>query len=1522
MPRSGGDSDKLGNRYEGWWTVHNLIDVLAGDAVALQPEAYEESIGVEFIKTLQDGSEEFHSVKRQRAGAGWTLNALTGLDERGRSVLKDLFDKLDAGAPRAVVFVSTTVHSQAYEVWDRSQRCRTPDEFKLQLKTDKALDEDFTKYVLPLCSNDLAIALKRFHSLRLEPQGEYELRRQVETNVRRLLYRVDGQPVDSHEVVLKLADFICDSLGRRLVESDVRSELARHGYHLRDWVRDTHVPGQVQALNRRYLKHVEADLILGHPIPRPEAATIAQALQEKNSKLAQLVVGTAGRGKSCVLTQIIRELERANVPFLAIRLDNVPPVNSTQALGQKLELRESPAIILAGLSQGRRAVLLVDQLDAMSVVSGRNADLWQVFEELQQEVSQHPNLRLLLACRAFDLEHDPRLSRLVKQDGPAQRIDLDLLPIATVKDVVEKGGGSPERLSAHELEILRTPFHLHLFLHGEPANPVSFGGRQELFTRFWNTKRQKANQRNIDFERVLGLLTDELSQSECISAPADRLDSVAEDADALVSDNVLVFENGRYRFFHESFFDYAFARRFVREGRNLVHFLTQECTEQHLFRRAQVRQVLAYQREDNREAYLVTLSALLNHQAIRIHLKKLALDWLAQLDDPSDGEWRIVENLLKHPQLHWAALNVLWGKLPWFDLLHSMGALSRLLSDSDARFVDRCVHALSQEVILKHRSSQVAGLLRPHQREGDVWIRRFREIFRFGHFHHSREMFDFVLELIGEGLFDDGDQLRWHSLMEMAEEQSQFAITLLARVLERMISQAKEQGETNPFVQNGRNRQIEPHFIKTTSQKAPIQFAERIVPLIQQLVFANAQPAKCGGYYDNIWRFISFGSEHDTDDALLGSAGRALRELSLLEPQKCEALLNGWQKLEHKTLQFLLVCAWNGNPSYFAEIAADHFVNYPLAFIISYDGGIGEPNNLGNALSLLKAISPFVRPETHAKLEAAIHGYITPYEKSGRKYRGHYELTLWRQLKPEQISRKGKARIAELEGRFPEPKLTRSEMRLAAQHRKGGFVPSPIPKTAFAKMTDTQMIKALRKYSSADNRAWELYSPVQHAAKANRKRFATLALKFPDDILPLYYDAVLWGLIDYSREVVKGEPDGKTDVEIPNDPPLPTDELLKVVQRVHQLPDKPCGRAICRVADTVAGGPIPVDLIEIVAYYAINDPDPKTEVWDEKAASGQKYYGGDPLGAGINSSRGSAADSFSRFLFAHPEMAERLLPLVEALARDKSIAVRAVNVQALMALLNTHKDKAVQLFLETCQAGEPLWATHPVEDFLYYGTFSHYSALRTLLRQMLASTEKDTRHAAARQITLAAFRHPEAEEDMKVVLSGDEECRRGIAEIYAHNVHNESVREKCAVSLEQLFNDPAKPVRDTAANWFHGRNGAWTDWQRSLLAKYVESDAYADGDMECQMNLKDTPERLPEEVLRLAERAVELFKQELKKPSPDPSRFSYYMPSLTLRFYEQSKDETTRRECLNLFDRMIAFGWGESSLELAKIDRW
>jgi hypothetical protein len=1533
MPRAGGDSGKLGNRYEGWWTVHNLLDVLAGDALALQPEAYEESRGIEFIKTLRDGSFEFHSVKRQRPGAGWTLSALTTPDEGGRSILKDLFEKLQKDRSRKVVFVSMTIHGQALEAWDRSTRCLTSEEFDRQLETDRGLHEDFDKYVLPLCKGDRAMAFAHFRSLRLVPLGEDELRRQCEINVRRLLYRSDNCAVEANQIVLSLADFILASLGRRLLEADIRGELARNGYYLRDWLRDTNVLGQVERLNSRYLRHVKSDLILAREIPRPEAATIVNGLLQPREKLALMIVGASGRGKSCVLAQVLHELEKRGVCFVAIRLDNLPPVVGTKALGHELGLPDSPGIVLAGLSQGRPGVLVIDQLDAMSIVSGRNQTLWQVFEELIDEVRQHPGLRLLVACRQFDLEHDPRLARLAKEGGPAHRVDLDLLPVEVVQRIVKEGGGAPERLSQHELELLRTPFHLYLFLHGEPKNPVAFGGRQELFARFWRTKRQKANQHGVDFEAVVGSLTDELSRAESVSAPGDRLDLVANQADALVSDNVLVFENGRYRFFHESFFDYAFARRFVRQGQDLVRFLVEQCGEQHLFRRSQVRQVLAYQRDDNRNAYLATLAALLNSPKVRIHLKKLALDWLVQLEDPCLDEWQVVEPFMKDPKLYWAAFNVLWGRLPWFDLLDGQGVLPRLLAAEDSDFVDRCTRAIGQQEFLDRRSSAVAKLLRPYRGQSR-WRERIRGLLQFGRFHKSREMFDFVLDLLQDGLFDEANDPHRHCLTQMAAEKPDFAVEFLERVLKRVITQAASRGQSNPFSEETDSRQIDPHFIQTAAQNAPAAYVERIIPIIRELVIGNARPAKCGGYYDEVWRYTSFGAEHDTSDALLCSAQRALEHFARTDPSRCEAVLNGWEAFNHKTLRLLLFCAWLGNPEYFAETAAAQFVSDPLAFEVDYDifHGDGEARR-SVASSLLKAISPHVAADTHSKLEQAIYGYVSPFGKANsefRKYRSQRELDLWKQLLSQRLSRQSRLRVEELRCKFPERKLTSYEKRLEAERREGGFVPSPIPFCAFSKMNDEQWIGAFRRYSSDRPEmrhgkiiggAWELHAPVRQAAKADRKRFAALALNLPDDISPGYFDAILWGLVDEARQIVKGGADGKTEIEMPNDAPLATEILLQVVQRVHRLPRKPCGKAICRLADALAKRPVPVELVEIIADYAVSNPDPETEVWNKDAGGGKKYYGGDPLTAGINSVRGSAADSLSRFLFAHPEMADRLYPLIEALAGDKSIAVRAVNIQGLLALWNTHRDKAVTLFVKTCEGNEALWNIKPVEDFLYHSTFSHYTSLQSMLRNMLLCSQKAARHAAARQVTLAAFRHPEAGTELAIVLAEDEECRRAAAKIYAFNVHHDSVRDTCISHLNSFFNDPAKSVRCNAADWLRGRFGEWTEWQRDLLAAFVQSQAFLDGGPECMVNLQKPPDPLPPEFLALAQKAVDVFEQSIRTNPPHSLGYVYYLPALVFRFYEQSKDPNARRECLDLIDRMLALGIGEAASELNKADR-
>jgi hypothetical protein len=67
MPRPAGDSNKLGNRYEGIWTIDSLLLIIENEIDSIIVEAIDEkeSLGVEFVLIKQDGSRDYHSVKRQ-----------------------------------------------------------------------------------------------------------------------------------------------------------------------------------------------------------------------------------------------------------------------------------------------------------------------------------------------------------------------------------------------------------------------------------------------------------------------------------------------------------------------------------------------------------------------------------------------------------------------------------------------------------------------------------------------------------------------------------------------------------------------------------------------------------------------------------------------------------------------------------------------------------------------------------------------------------------------------------------------------------------------------------------------------------------------------------------------------------------------------------------------------------------------------------------------------------------------------------------------------------------------------------------------------------------------------------------------------------------------------------------------------------------------------------------------------------------------------------------------------------------
>ena len=210
-----------------------------------------------------------------------------------------------------------------------------------------------------------------------------------------------------------------------------------------------------------------------------------------------------------------------------------------------------------------------------------------------------------------------------------------------------KSGFNTGLFGVKQLDLLCLPQNLYLFLdtNPDPDSIPEFLSPKDLFDRYWTEKRKAVNARvalSSDlWQKIILLLCDEMTRTQQLSVLKEKLDPFPEDyINQMASEGVLSFDGNRYGFGHESFFDYCFARNFVANEESLTEFLVK--SEQHLFRRAQVRQVLVYLRDADRDRYYKELNLLLKDEKIRNHLKDLAVTWAFTLPDPNENEWEII----------------------------------------------------------------------------------------------------------------------------------------------------------------------------------------------------------------------------------------------------------------------------------------------------------------------------------------------------------------------------------------------------------------------------------------------------------------------------------------------------------------------------------------------------------------------------------------------------------------------------------------------------------------------------------------------------------------------------------------------------------------------------------------------------------------------------------------------------------------------------------------------------------------
>ncbi|HWP40499.1 MAG TPA: hypothetical protein VNL70_06190, partial [Tepidisphaeraceae bacterium] len=434
MPAKGGAAGKAGDQYESLWTVDAALRVIKGLADHVRYESLDpdESRGVEFILQIEAQHVEFWSVKLQTTtAAGWTLAALVKRDERGRSILGDLLAHVERDPRNVAVFASTLGAPRLEELRSVAATAQT---LQQRLAQSAELKNDYDKYVLPLFGGNQERARHFLTRLQIRTADRSSLQTQIESTIALLFYPEKGGSVDAGAVRRLLAEYLFDHMHQKIDRNMLLDHLVAHGYRLRDWKIDSTIRQKVDALCDAYTRPLRNQLIGGTLQTLPGADKL---LGPDGLPIARrtLISGGAGGGKSSELAHALERLRQADIPALPVRMDLIDEsVLTPQRLGEALSLPASPVVVLAGLADGGNCVLVIDELDAVSLASGRRAEVWSLFEQILAEADGYPNLRVIVACRAFDLEHDHRMRSLKDKTSAFEVVTIEPFDLKTVDD--------------------------------------------------------------------------------------------------------------------------------------------------------------------------------------------------------------------------------------------------------------------------------------------------------------------------------------------------------------------------------------------------------------------------------------------------------------------------------------------------------------------------------------------------------------------------------------------------------------------------------------------------------------------------------------------------------------------------------------------------------------------------------------------------------------------------------------------------------------------------------------------------------------------------------------------------------------------------------------------------------------------------------------------------------------------------------------------------------------------------------
>ncbi|MDO1451096.1 ATP-binding protein [Rhodocytophaga aerolata] len=816
MSRKGGSATLSGVEYQALYTASRFAEAITeDDIISLRPEAHHTELPIpidgqsaplmpqqpavdDLVIVHLSEPTEYISLKYRDGKGSWDVKQLIA-----REVLRDFFNQHQQDATARLILVSQSPMDRDLE--DCVERVNTSKLDSLKDDLGAKPYQVFKEIEIYLQKTFENAALSRTYILRFIHQIEFYCLPAISIT-ENLILRLQPHVVNASAVKKSLhALALRAGATQQIITPDsIRRKLQEEGYPLIVPPAINEVLSQLQqASSSLTSEYATIGLLSPHHITRPEIdellawilnpLPVPQTGDSAASQKSKILIGGAGVGKTVLTRSLCLALQNKDIPVLGLKADRVKGSTKGELL-REIRLAGLHHPLLQALatvaSPERPSVVIIDQLDALSMCLSAERGHLNSYTELLSELYNLTHIRIILSCRTFDLEHDPDLASFRQ----AQRIEVPLLSLAQVEEALQATHIAPnlKGISPVLKELLRVPLHLALYcaLDEEDRGGMPISSLQGLYERLFSNYLVRRNRlpANLEPKRVKDYLTNlavAMYNGQTLTLPRFKYQDQDEEVfEYLCSRGALVVTgplDQQIAFFHQSFYEYLFARHFAVSDKSLADFVLS--SGQGLFQRSLIQQVLTYLRGVNASEYILSLGQLLGSIHCRFHIRLLLTQQIASQSNPLTEEFSVVEDyILRNDALRLAFLEAVNAR-PWLEWLTSPRIFRQLIPEVGALDDTPDGRTLFWRLVNYAPSlaiEQVDALPEnTHKREWIAYI-----LFRLKAFKHP--LFIPLFEKLFESFVTPNQQfIFWHILQEAVKDLPQW-------VASKMYEQLKE----------------------------------------------------------------------------------------------------------------------------------------------------------------------------------------------------------------------------------------------------------------------------------------------------------------------------------------------------------------------------------------------------------------------------------------------------------------------------------------------------------------------------------------------------------------------------------------------------------------------------------------------------------------------------------------------------------------------------------------------------------